>query len=85
MPMSWRKAARLRRYNRLLAKRLARRGIPQEYLESWTEKPDRYWFRRCDMCKRRQPFWLLHECYSNLPGFGWWFGCCKCVARKERP
>lgn len=58
----------------------------QAMLSGWTEKPDRYWFRRCDMCGKRRPFQLLHECYPPLhaKGFGWWFGCVSCVNKHER-
>lgn len=49
-------------------------------LDSWTAHPQRYWWRRCDMCKRRKLFGWLYECYPpHGSGFGWWFACPTCL------
>jgi len=53
-------------------------------LSGWTERAHRYWFRRCDMCKRRRAFQWLHECYPPRGSdFGWWFGCVDCVVHSD--
>ena len=53
-------------------------------LEMWTEKPQRYWFRRCDMCKRRRWFGWLYECYPPTGSdFGWWFACPDCLTSSD--
>jgi len=50
-------------------------------LETWTETPQRYWYRRCDMCKRRRWFGWLYECYPPVGSkFGWWFACIDCLS-----
>ena len=53
---------------------------PMCMLDAWTEHPQRYWFRRCDVSKRRLLFGWLYECYPPVgSGVGWWFACPNCL------
>ena len=44
---------------------------------SWATPPDRYFFKRCDRCRRRYFVQLFYEVYG--PADDWWWECQRCA------
>lgn len=47
--------------------------------QSWTTHAERYWFKKCDVCKKRRWFYPYYEIYGPADGTGWWFSCPDCL------
>ena len=55
---------------------------PRLILRSWTERPTRHWFCRCDVCGKRRIYADIHEVHGSEeedePNV-WWYQCSRCL------